>query len=308
MNEEQLHNENDTFLAQWLAGDLSDDQLKNMVSESDFKAFLKIRKGIETYEVLEGDGSASFSQIQDKISLKKSKVKSLNNRSWWIGVAASIVLLFGLFLIRSDQDVKIATNYGEQKTIELLDGSQVVLNSKSTLVYNTDEWQNNRTLMLKGEAYFKVKKGSTFTVTTENGNVSVLGTQFNVNSVSDLFEVACFEGKVSVQTQEEDYILTPSNAVRRINGYAVETWKTTLDSPSWIDGESSFTSVPLSYVISALESQYNIKIDSKNIDQTLVYTGSFTHKDLDIALQTVFKSLEIRYIEKEKGNIYLSTK
>ncbi|WP_204346521.1 FecR domain-containing protein [Psychroserpens algicola] len=308
MKEEQLHNENDTFLAQWLAGDLSDDQLKNMISESDFKAFLKIRKGIETYEVLEGDGSASFSQIQDKISLKKSKVKSLNNRSWWIGVAASIVLLFGLFLIRSDQDVKIATNYGEQKTIELLDGSQVVLNSKSTLVYNANEWQNNRTLMLKGEAYFKVKKGSTFTVTTENGNVSVLGTQFNVNSVSDLFEVACFEGKVSVQTQKEDYILTPSNAVRRINGYAVETWKTTLDSPSWIDGESSFTSVPLSYVISALESQYNIKIDSKNIDQTLVYTGSFTHKDLDIALQTVFKSLEIRYIEKEKGNIYLSTK
>jgi ferric-dicitrate binding protein FerR (iron transport regulator) len=310
MKTEDLNNDKEIFLAQWLAGELSDNALKTKVSEADFQAFLKIRKGIETYEALESSTERSFGKIQDHIAHTSSngKVRKLPTNTWLIGIAASIVLFFGLFSIIGDDMVTIETNFGEQKTIALLDGSEVILNSKSTLTYLEDEWNDNRTLTLRGEAYFKVKKGSTFTVTTENGNVKVLGTQFNVNSVSDLFEVVCFEGKVSVQTKAEDYILLPSNSVRRINGHTIEKWETTDANPTWIDGESSFKSVPLPYVIAALESQYNITIDSKTIDQTLIYTGSFTHKDLDTALKTVFKSLNIRYTEKEKGHIYLRTK
>jgi ferric-dicitrate binding protein FerR (iron transport regulator) len=153
-----------------------------------------------------------------------------------------------------------------------------------------------------------VKKCSTFTVVTDNGEVKVLGTQFNVNTVSDLFEVICFEGKVSVTTKEETYILMPTNSVRRINGYAAEQWKTNDSNPSWINGESTFKSVPLKYVIASIESQYDITIESQDINGNLIYTGSFTHEDLNTALKTVFNSLQIRYIEKEKGNIYLSTK
>ena len=129
-----------------------------------------------------------------------------------------------------------------------------------------------------------------------------------MNSLSDLFEVICFEGKVSVKSKEENYILLPTNSVRRINGYGIEQWATVDLNPSWINGESTFKSVPLKYVISGLESQYNITIDAKDINSNLVYTGSFTHKDLHTALKTVFKSLRIRYIEKENQNIYLSTK
>ena len=113
---------------------------------------------------------------------------------------------------------------------------------------------------------------------------------------------------MSVTSKAENYILLPTNSVRRINGFDVEQWKTLDVNPSWINGESTFKSVPLKYVITSIESQYNIKIESKEINSNLIYTGSFTHKDLDIALKTVFNSLQIRYIEKEKGNIYLSSK
>lgn len=310
METQDLNNENNTFLAQWLAGDLSDQELKMLVSETDFQSFLKIRKGIEAYEVLESPATASFTKIQNRLSTTTSetKVRKLNTSQWFIGVAASILILFGVFSIMNNDLVTIETNFAEQKTIALLDGSEVILNAKSTIHYNEDEWEDNRTLTLSGEAYFKVKKGSTFTVSTENGSVNVLGTQFNVNSVGDLFEVVCYEGKVSVQTKVENYVLFPANSIRKINGHAAENWKTTATIPTWINGESSFKSVPLSYVISALESQYNIKIDSKNIDETLIYTGSFTHKNLRTALTTVFKSLQIQYIEKENGTIYLSTK
>ena len=308
MKNTELHNNNDTFLAQWLEGELSDNELKRLVSEADYKSFLKIRKGLEVYDDLEASTDTSFTKIQEHISNKKGKVRNLNANTWLIGIAASVVLFFGLFTILGNDIVTIETNYGEQKTIALLDGSEVIINSKSTLTYDEDNWENDRTLTLKGEAYFKVKKGSTFTVVTDNGNVQVLGTEFNVNTVSDLFEVVCFEGKVSVQTKNEDYILLPTNSVRRINGYSIEKWDNADSNPSWIHGESSFKSVPLKYVISALESQYNIEINSDTIDDSMIYTGSFSHKNLNTALKTVFKSLQIQYFEKEKGNIYLSVK
>ena len=308
MKNKDSHNTNDTFLAQWLEGKLSDIELKELVSENDCKSFLKIRKGLEVYDGLEASTDASFAKIQEQISNKKGTVRKLNANPWLIGIAASIVLFFGLFSILGNDVVSIETSYGEQKTIALLDGSEVIMNSKSTLTYNEDNWETNRKLKLNGEAYFKVKKGSTFTVETENGKVQVLGTQFNVNSVNDFFEVVCFEGKVSVDIKDETYMLLPENSVRRINGNAIETWNTPDVNPSWINGESSFKSVPLIYVISALESQYNIDIHSDAIDTNVIYTGSFTHENLDTALQTVFKSLQIQYFEKEKGNIYLNLK
>lgn len=307
MKQQELNNNADRFLAQWLAGELTDAELKTLVSDEDFRAFLKLKRGLEAHEALEASTATSFDKIQQRITNTPAKVKTLNT-SWWIGIAASLIILFGVFAMLRDDMVTVETNFGEQKTIALLDGSEVILNSKSTLTFDEDDWEANRTLTLDGEAYFKVKKGSTFTVKTQNGHVQVLGTQFNVNAVSDYFEVVCFEGKVGVHTQNEDYVLLPSNSVRRINGHNIETWDTQKQGPTWVEGESSFKSVPLPYVIATLESQYNIAIDASAVDLSQIYTGSFTHKDLNIALKTVFGSLQIQYVEKEKGNIYLSEK
>jgi ferric-dicitrate binding protein FerR (iron transport regulator) len=315
MKEQNSHNDNEVFLAKWLAGELSDEALESLVSETEYISFLKLRKGVQTLEALDVPKDHSLNTIKNRVSTKikqpyldHEKVKSLNAQRWILGIAASVILLFGLFFSLDDDMVTITTNYGEQRTVVLLDGSEVILNSKSTLVYDRDNWEDNRKLDLKGEGYFKVKKGSTFTVVTDNGDVNVLGTQFNVNSMNDLFEVVCFEGKVSVLTKKEKYTLLPAHTVRRINGFEAEQWETRAVNPTWINGESTFKSVPLKYVIESLEAQYNIIIHAKRVNTDLIYTGSFTHKDLNTALKTIFNSLQIRYIEKEKGNIYLSTK
>ena len=36
-----------------------------------------------------------------------------------------------------------------------------------------------------------------------------------------------------------------------------------------------------------------------------VYTGSFTHNNLDVALASVFKTMNIKYLKKDKGIISL---
>ena len=304
--EKQNSNSNDeTFLANWLEGKISDAELKNRISEADYSSYLKMRKGFEVSNQLNASIKDSFNKIKDKTANKKTTVRKLHPISWSIGVAASIILLFGLFSIFTTDLITHKTNFGETKTISLLDGSEVILNSKSTITFNEVDWKENRQLTLDGEAYFKVEKGSTFTVNTNNGSVVVLGTQFNVNSKDDFFDVVCYEGKVSVNSNSLDYILLPTNSFRKINGSSSESSTTQLLQPTWIDGESTFKSVPIKYVIAALEDQYNIKIDSELIDDSTIFSGSFPHKNLKIALITVFDALKIRYNQKEIRKIKL---
>lgn len=305
MEKQNSNSNEETFLANWLEGKISDSELKNRISESDYSSYLKMRKGFEVSNQLNASIKDSFNEIQKKTANKKTTVRKLQPVSWPIGVAASIILLFGLFSIFTTDLITHKTNFGETKTISLLDGSEVILNSKSTITFNEVDWKEDRQLTLDGEAYFKVEKGSTFTVNTNNGSVVVLGTQFNVNSKDDFFDVVCYEGKVSVNSNSLDYILLPTNSFRKINGSSSETSTTQLLQPTWIDGESTFKSVPIKYVIAALEDQYNIKIDSELIDDSTIFSGSFPHKNLKIALITVFDALKIRYNQKEKRKIKL---
>lgn len=305
MEKENINSNKDAYLAKWLAGDLSDNQLKELVSSVDFDAFSKIRKGIEVYEQLEAPFDGSFSKIQERIKAEPSKVKSLY-KYWSIAAAASVILLFGLFFLLDSDTVSIETGFGEQKTIALLDGSEVILNSKSKVSYNKETWKENRIVSLEGEAYFKVEKGNTFTVKTTNGDVTVLGTQFNVISDETYFDVVCYEGKVAVKTDVSKHVLLPSQSVQKLNGLPATSNLIQHEKPTWTEGESTYRSVPVKYVISALEKQYNITFNTQLIDDSVVFTGGFPHNNLKVALQTVFETLDIKYSEKENRNINLS--
>ena len=307
MKKENLHNNSDTFLAKWLEGELTDNELKNLVSPEDFVAYLKLKKGLETKALLERPIDTTFSEIEKRISNKKIKVRPLYF-NWAIGIAASIIVFFGLFTIIDNGEVVIETSYGESKSIALIDGSEVILNSKSKIVYDKEDWKNDRQLYLDGEAYFKVAKGKTFTVKTNNGSVTVLGTQFNVNSTKDFFDVVCYEGKVRVSTLDSEHVLLPTDAVRKVSENNSKISKTSEKIPAWIYGESTFKSVPLRYVLSALEDEYKVRFDTESIDNSEIFTGSFPHDSLNIALKTVFETLNITYTEKEKRNIKLRYK
>lgn len=289
---------NESYLAQWLVGDLTDDQLKTLVSESDFIAYKQLQKGIATFDMLEAPLDNTLNQINTTIEPKRVAKKRPNY--WTIVIAASIVLLLGLYTFFDSNNFTSQTGIGQQETLALLDGSEVQLNAKSTLSYDASNWEDARTLSLDGEAYFKVTKGQTFTVNTSNGAVTVLGTQFNVISHDNYFEVTCYEGKVRVTSNKEEHILTPGKTIRVING-VTKTGTLKDDSPTWINGESTFRSVPLKHVIEALEAQYNVNIDASQIDAATIFTGTFTHDSLKLALRTTFDPLKIKYnTEKEK--------
>jgi ferric-dicitrate binding protein FerR (iron transport regulator) len=302
---------NNTYLAKWIAGEITDSELKELISDNDFKAYKKLKAGVEVFEYLEGSNVSTLSKIKETIAVQKQpikkpvKIRSLFTKTA-LAIAAAIALFFSISTFLDYRDVRFESDFGEMKTIALLDKSEVILNAKSSVYYNKKEWKKKRDVHLKGEAFFKVKKGSTFKVITDHGTVSVLGTQFNVNTQKDFFEVICYEGRVKVVHKNNEYMLTPNKSVRIVNGIKTEETLTLFtNTPNWILGESNFRSVPLKIVINALEKQFDIKINSNSIDNSLVFTGSFNHKNLDIALASVFKTMSISY-QIENKTIILS--
>ena len=157
------------------------------------------------------------------------------------------------------------------------------------------QWKNKREVQLDGEAFFKVAKGKRFTVSTSSGSVSVLGTQFNVENRNGFFEVTCYEGLVSVLYNEKETKLPAGTSFVVISGEIQDSPKPKTLQPSWMRNESSFVSIPLKYVFDELERQYNVEVNTQNVDLNQLFTGTFSNTDLKIALESISTPSQISY-------------
>lgn len=92
---------------------------------------------------------------------------------------------------------------GQRTQVTLSDGTQVWLNACSYLYYPAQFNKEERRVILKGEGYFDVtpNKEKPFIVETEQYNVEVLGTQFNVDAYNEVFETALMKGSVRVMSK-----------------------------------------------------------------------------------------------------------
>ena len=148
---------------------------------------------------------------------------------------------------------------------------------------------------LNGEAFFKVAKGKKFTVSTNAGTVSVLGTQFNVENRAGFFEVTCYEGLVSVLYNNKERKLPAGTSFLVVNGKIMSDTAPKNGQPSWVNNESSFKSIPLKYVFAEFERQYNVKVKTENVDVNQLFTGTFSNTALKIALESISIPSNISY-------------
>lgn len=95
-----------------------------------------------------------------------------------------------------------STKVGEVSHIRLDDGSEVSLNTDSTIRVTMLK-EERQIELLSGEAFFDVAKDANrpFTVATEEQQITVLGTAFNVRQREDenVLKVAVIEGRVAVK-------------------------------------------------------------------------------------------------------------
>ena len=296
----------ENYLAKWLNNELSEQELEEFKKTKEYASYKKIADFSSKLDAPNFDSNKALEEIKRKRSLKNTKVIHLSPIKRFLRIAAVVVILISAsYFYFNTLDETVYTDLAENNSITLPDASMVLLNADSKLSYNKDHWDNNRNVILKGEAYFKVAKGKKFTVETADGLVTVLGTHFNVKNRKDIFEVTCFEGLVSV-THKGNTIKLPAGTsflILNSKNIPVEGPKTL--EPSWINNESSFKSMPLKYVLSEFERQYNVKIETNNIDTNILFTGTFSNKQMNIALNSICLPNKIKFkLEKNKVLLY----
>lgn len=127
-------------------------------------------------------------------------------RRWAMGAgiaATALIALAALWLtLASDPPpLRYSTGPGEQRTIVLADGSRVILNTRTTL--STTILARQRDVALEnGEAFFEVAHDPSrpFRVLTPLGQVTVMGTRFNVYRRPGSLEVTTEQGLVRVSS------------------------------------------------------------------------------------------------------------
>lgn len=304
MKKENNKKIDDTFLAEWIAGQMKDEELIAKVGEIDFKKYQQLKHSIAGLQVVDPDMSVTYNLVRERIAKKNQRNVTASSPIYkYLSIAAILLLFIGLYQFFVFSNEAVTVN-GEQRQLTFPDQSLVFLNAHSTVRY-PGLFQFNRKIRLEGEAFFDVRKGSKFTVITPQGAVEVLGTKFNVNVQSDFFEVICYEGKVKVAVADQSQILTKGIAVR-FTGNKVMNWEAeSTDRPDWLEGETSFTQLQLKHVIEKFKQQFNCEVSLPSTVAEKEITGSFSHKNIEVALKSICFPLRLQYKFDRSGNVII---
>lgn len=281
------------LISKWLDNDLNDLELEAFKNLEDYDDLVKLDNNLQAFKADDYDTSAALETVLSTIKGKKQEPTH-----WFkpfMRVAAILAICFSLYYYTTTIDTTITTTVAQKSTIDLPDASSVSLNAKSLLAFNKKDWKNEREVELQGEAYFKVAKGSSFNVITKLGTVTVYGTQFNVKQRDNYFEVICYEGLVGVTHNSHETKLKPGDSFLIIDGKIIAKEKENRSTPSWLNNESTFKSLPYKTIIAEFERQYDVNITLINIDSTKLFTGSFTHNNLEVALKSISLPLHLTY-------------
>lgn len=277
----------ENYLAKWLNNELSEEELESFRQSEEYASYQRIAKSAGTLTPPAFDMERALADLKVKQKQETRVVRMRPTRILMRIAAAVTVLIASAVFYVSTLKETFTAEYAERTEVVLPDASEVILNAGSELAFNERNWDKERKLSLKGEAYFKVAKGEKFTVNTALGTVSVLGTQFNVKSRDGYFEVTCFEGLVSVAFNKTQRMLPAGTSFLVIDGEITNIPRVVTTEPSWINSESSFRSIPLSFVLKEFERQYNVKVEHRNVNLDQLFTGSFSNTNINLALQSI---------------------
>ena len=267
-----------------------------------------------------------FARIKEQTQGKeetqgKENPRTIRMNPWkW---AAAIVLpiciaFFTYYLVDSSQTVGapfiVKADKGDKATIELPDGTNVVLNSASQLSYLNNFGENGRRVQLNGEAYFKVAHDEkcAFIVQVGDLEVKVLGTSFNVSAYEDAKDVTVvlLEGKVGVYAQKTSHFMKPGDKIE----YNKATHKITAtqvhpsDYIEWTKGNIYFEKESLENIMKTLSRIYDVEIrfDSNKLPNEY-FTGTIPGGGIQNALNILMLTSPF-YYEMDGSVIVLKEK
>lgn len=237
-----------------------------------------------------------------------------SRKRWWIGAAAAVLILStGLWFYKfSSSKSVIETQYGHINQQELPDGSQVMLNANTTVTLSKD-WKEgkDREVWLNGEAFFHVKRTShknRFIVHTNQLDIIVTGTQFNVQTRGDKTSVLLTEGSVTIKTTDgKEILMNPGDFIEMQNNNAQKKKANEEILLAWKENKLIFDNTPLKDAVIIISNHYGVSIElaDDSIGEKLI-TGMMPNNNLDDLLKALEATNDFKITRTDKS-ILIST-
>ena len=207
---------------------------------------------------------------------------------------------------------RLFTTKGAEYSVVLADGTKVWLNAESELRFPDVFEGKKREVYLKGEGYFEVAKNKNceFVVHCSAGDITVLGTQFNVSDyVEERVCVTLVEGCVALQDREnrEKKILAGQQALFTNTGIEVKNVDVE-EYVAWREGRFVYKKRSLDYILKSLVRWYDFEYLYQDAELTKeIYTAKFERFDnVDIILKRLEQVGNIKF--ERKGNTVVISK
>ena len=239
-----------------------------------------------------------------------NKVVSRPVISFAVAMAALIVV--GVLWLSRPSTRMYETTKGQHATITLPDSTEVTLNYTSSLTVSHSSLETTRSVGLKGEGFFDVRRnGTPFVVSTDVGTIRVLGTQFNVRIRDDQLEVGVVRGSVQVTIKRDDVdtslVLTKDQIVTcTTTGFQERPTNLPFpDYPGWMHGRLMFYRTDLLSACQELESQFDIHILIRPPQlREVTITGTLDGQNVEAALAALARLTGSNYRRENSSYVF----
>ena len=277
---------------------------------------------------MQSEGGRMWNKLNDALFEKPQRINFTRQRIFvQITIAACLLLVasFSIYLyfpesfrrnvISDNRGMETRNNANTNQTLTLPDGSKVVLEKNSSIIVSEDFGKVNRTVLLKGKAFFKVVRNEKKPFLVRMGNLvtEVFGTSFKVGSDNQnkSIEVAVISGKVSVYATSKNCISKKLNGVvltpnlkaiyntenQTIQESIVETPQLLL--PNLNKSDFIFNEIQFGDLRDRLKLFYGVEIIFVNREiEKCLFTGDLggldLYKQLDVACTSISAKYEVR--------------
>ncbi len=210
---------------------------------------------------------------------------------------------------------KLVVPYGKRTNLTLSDGTEVWLNSGTQLDFPTEFTGNTREITVNGEIFIEVAHNPRipFIVRTQNMDIHVYGTSFNVSAYKDDSRktVVLVDGKVKIETgNNRTSELLPNEKIEVTENNITKETVNVSEYTSWTRGVLEFNGTPMSEILKKIGRYYNVQFEgTQNVklhDQTC--TGKlFLSNNLDSVMTSV-SILSSTVYSRDNNIIHISKK
>lgn len=201
---------------------------------------------------------------------------------------------------------EVATETGQRARVTLHDGTQVTLNAESKLTLPAEFAEDERTVHLRGEAYFQVvsDKERPFKIEVDGAVTEVLGTKFNVGAYPDEpdVEIVVDEGKVAVRPEggrdDQKVLLERRQLAQLTRGdeHIIRREVSVDDYLAWVEGRLVFRDAPIQEVARKLRRWYGLEVElAPALHDVDRLNASFEEESVEEVLDIIAETLNLHY-------------